>query len=115
MFVTTELFNTSIVLWAILVTFEQRIDADLVFFIFYLACVIGHEGLYIKKFLQHTKSMVTGETMHERLNTYKLHYKMDRQMSMMDRMQGKVPKLINPFNKVAFPKFKLLGSLHEYP
>mmetsp|Transcript_40339 Transcript_40339/g.38815 ORF Transcript_40339/g.38815 Transcript_40339/m.38815 type:complete len:208 (+) Transcript_40339:290-913(+) len=50
MFVTTELFNTSIVMWAILVTFEQRIDADLVFFIFYLACVIGHEGLYIKKF-----------------------------------------------------------------
>mmetsp|Transcript_40339 Transcript_40339/g.38818 ORF Transcript_40339/g.38818 Transcript_40339/m.38818 type:complete len:131 (+) Transcript_40339:926-1318(+) len=46
--------------------------------------------------------MLTGETMHERLNTYKLHYKMDRQMSMMDRMQGKIPKLINPFNKGVF-------------
>mmetsp|Transcript_41141 Transcript_41141/g.30256 ORF Transcript_41141/g.30256 Transcript_41141/m.30256 type:complete len:216 (+) Transcript_41141:637-1284(+) len=102
LFTCVELLNTSIVFWAVLVTFEDRIDTDLVFFIFYLATAIGHEFLYIKKFCQLTETMVKGETMHERENKLKLHYKMEKQLSMMDRMQGKQPVIINPFDKGIF-------------
>lgn len=59
-----------------MVTFNDRIDADLIFFIFYLIDGIGHEFLYLKKFIVHTKTMLTGETLHERYfipSTYKLY------------------------------------------
>lgn len=71
-----ELINTTIVFCALMVTFNDRIDADLIFFIFYLIDGIGHEFLYLKKFIVHTKTMLTGETLHERYfipSTYKFY------------------------------------------
>lgn len=49
-----------------MITFEERIDSDLVFFILYLSCGLGHFLHYVKKFIDFTKSMLTGETFHER-------------------------------------------------
>jgi hypothetical protein len=43
--------------------------------------------------------MLTNESEHERTFGFKLHYKNDKQLSMMERMQGQIPKLINPFDK----------------
>lgn len=49
-----EVLNTGIVFWALLITFEERIDSDLVFFILYLTTGIGHFFHFFKKFYQIT-------------------------------------------------------------
>ncbi len=82
-----------------IVTFEDRIDSDLVFFIMYLTVGVGHELHFLKKLFNTTRSMLTNESEHERTFGFKLHYKNDKQLSMMERMQGQIPKLINPFDK----------------
>ena len=73
-----EVVNSFIVFWALMITFDERIDADLIFFILYLACGIGHFAHYLKKFIDVTISMVTGETLHERQFGLKIHYKNDK-------------------------------------
>jgi hypothetical protein len=65
--IVIELINTSIVFWSLFIIFEERIDSDLVFYILYLICGIGHEGLYLKKLYLHTRTMVTGESYNVRL------------------------------------------------
>lgn len=66
MHIVAELFNTIIVFAAIITTFDERIDSDLLFFILYFFCGCGQLGLYLKKFLVHTKTLLTNETLHER-------------------------------------------------
>jgi len=58
------------VFWSLIITFEDRIDADLIFFILYLTVGIGHEGIYFKKIFVHTRTMLTGETLHERYGIF---------------------------------------------
>lgn len=81
-----EVLNTSIVFWALIITFEERIDSDLVFFIMYLTVGFGHELHFLKKLFNVTRSMLTNESEHERNFGFKLHYKNDKQLSMMERM-----------------------------
>jgi hypothetical protein len=100
--VVVELINMLIIFWAMMITFDQRIDEDLVFFVFYLTCMFGHLGLYVKKLVVHTNTMIKGESWHERQGGYRLHYKNDKQLSMMDRMAGVQPGVINPFDKGIF-------------
>lgn len=73
-----EVLNTSIVFWALMQTFEERIDSDLVFFIMYLTVGVGHELHFLKKLYNVTRSMVTNETENERIMGFKLHYKNDK-------------------------------------
>jgi hypothetical protein len=97
--ILVENVNIFIVFWSLILTFDERIDSDLIYFIMYLTCALAHQCLYFKKILVHTKTMLTGETLHERNMGMKLHFKNDRQVSMMERMQGITSSVINPFNK----------------
>ena len=73
-----DFINSFIIVWGIILTFNERIDKDLVFFIAYLFCTFGHFILFTKKLLVHTKTMLTNETLHERILASKLHYKCER-------------------------------------
>ena len=81
-----ENVNTFIVFWSLMITFEERIDADLVFFIIYLFCGFAHQLHYLKKFIVITISMITNETIFEREKAMNIHWKNERQISMMERM-----------------------------
>jgi hypothetical protein len=87
-----------------ILNFNEQIDEDLIIFLVFFIVTLGHFAAYFKKFLSGTKSMLTNETFNERQLGYRLHYKMKKQPSMMERMQGIVPELINPFDKVSLNK-----------
>lgn len=81
--IVVEVINASIICFAMCLTFNDNIESELIFFCLYLIVMIGHFGLYIKKFIIHTRSMVTGESLFENENRHRLHYKQDKILSMM--------------------------------
>lgn len=84
--VVVELVNNVIIFFSIILTIDERLDSDLLLFILYFFCSCGHTGLYFKKFLVHTKTMLTGESLHERVMGADCSYKNKKILNMMEKM-----------------------------
>ena len=60
------------------ITFSERIDKELLFFLLYLITTIGYVGIFTKKIIVHSKSILTNSSLWERDMGGKLHYRMKK-------------------------------------
>ena len=59
-----------------MMSFNDQLDADVIFFIIFLAINTGLLILFVKKACVHTKSIITNETLNERKMGFRFHYKL---------------------------------------
>lgn len=94
-----EMINSLVIFYAICLTFTQRLDNDLILFLFYVMIIITYLWMFTKKLIVHSISVFTGSSLWERENEGKLHYRQRHQVTTMQIMRGAKLEIYNPFNK----------------
>lgn len=78
MHIVLDFLFASIVFYGLVMTFNERIEKDLVIFIGFFFCSVGHFGHYVKKLYVHGWSMLKNESLHERTMGLKIHWKNEK-------------------------------------
>lgn len=83
-----EVINLTIVFIGMMAQFEKYIDESFITFLIYFPIIVAHLGVFLKKVIVHGKSIITNETLNERLEYKNILYKHKRLLSMQEKMQG---------------------------